>query len=84
MLNIVIIVVALALGSYLALSRRLTVSSNWKATVTPLSSIMGSGFLVSAPLLATIGGIGMWRGLGMFASLALICLLVFLIGIPSG
>ena len=68
MLNIVIIVVALALGSYLALSRRLTVSSNWKATVTPLSSIMGSGFLVSAPLLATIGGIGMWRGLGKLES----------------
>jgi hypothetical protein len=68
MLNIVIIVVALALGSYLALSRRLTVSSNWKATVTPLSSIMGSGFLVSAPLLVTIGGIGMWRGLGKLES----------------
>ena len=56
MLNLIIIVVALALGGYLAFSRRLAVSSNWKATVTPLASIMGSGFLVSAPLLAGIVG----------------------------
>jgi hypothetical protein len=68
MLNIVIIVVALALGSYLALSRRLTVSSNWKATVTPLSSIMGSGFLVSAPLLA-----------GIVGNLAVVCMALLLV-----
>jgi hypothetical protein len=28
----------------------------WRATVTPLASIIGSGFLVSAPLLASIAG----------------------------
>lgn len=56
MLNIVVILVALALGAYLAFSRRLASSSNWQATVTPLASIMGSGFLVSAPLLAGIVG----------------------------
>ncbi len=67
MLNLIIIVVALALGGYLAFSRRLTVSSNWKATVTPLASIMGSGFLVSAPLLA-----------GIVGNLAVVCMALLL------
>ena len=66
--NIIIIVVALALGGYLAFSRRLTVSSNWKATVTPLASIMGSGFLVSAPLLA-----------GIVGNLAVVCMALLLV-----
>jgi len=43
MLNLIIIVVALALGGYLDFSRRLTASSNWKATVTPLASIIFPG-----------------------------------------
>jgi hypothetical protein len=55
-LNAVIIVVALLLAGYLAFSKHLAASSNWKATVTPLASIMGSGFLVSAPLLGGIVG----------------------------
>ena len=56
MLNGVIILVALSLSAGLAFSRRLATSSRWKATVTPLASIMGSGFLVSAPLLG--GSVG--------------------------
>jgi hypothetical protein len=56
MLDFVVIIVALLLGSYLAFSRRLAASSTWRATVTPLASIMGSGFLISAPLLAGIVG----------------------------
>jgi hypothetical protein len=56
MLNAVIIIIAVILGGYLAFSKRLAGSSNWKATVRPLASIMGSGFLVSAPLLAGIVG----------------------------
>ena len=47
MLNIIIIVVAVLLGGYLAFSRRLASSSSWQATVTPLASIMGSGSLGS-------------------------------------
>jgi hypothetical protein len=35
---------------------RLTNSESWQATLTPLSSIIGSGFLVIAPLLASIVG----------------------------
>lgn len=56
MLNITILVVTLALAAYLAFSKRLRTSSGWQATVTPLASIMGSGFLVSAPLLAGVVG----------------------------
>ena len=67
MINIIIISVSLVLGGYLAFSRRLTASSNWKATVTPLASIMGSGFLVSAPLLA-----------GIVGNLAVVCMALLL------
>ncbi|MEM9235395.1 MAG: hypothetical protein AAGB14_01360 [Verrucomicrobiota bacterium] len=56
MLSIIIILVALGAGSFLAFSPRLRGSSSWQAMVTPLASIMGSGFLVSAPLLGgTVG-----------------------------
>ena len=68
MLNLIITVVALALGGYLAFSRRLAGSSDWKATVTPLASIMGSGFLVSAPLLA-----------GIVGNLAVVCMALLLV-----
>jgi hypothetical protein len=35
---------------------RLTKSASWQATLTPLSSIIGSGFLIIAPLLASVVG----------------------------
>ena len=41
---------------------------NWRATVTPLASIMGSGFLVSAPLLAGVAG-----------NLAVVCMAALLV-----
>lgn len=56
MLSALILIVAATLGAWLAFSPRLSGSKAWKATVTPLASIMGSGFLVSAPLLAGIVG----------------------------
>ncbi len=56
MLDPVVIVVAVLLAGYLAFSRRLSRSSSWNATVTPLASIMGSGFLVCAPLLSSAVG----------------------------
>lgn len=68
MLNLAIILIAFLLGGYLAFSRRLNQSSSWQATVTPLASIMGSGFLVSAPLLA-----------GIVGNLALFCMSLLLI-----
>ncbi len=74
MLNAVIIIVALLVGGYLAFSKRLASSSSWKATVTPLASIMGSGFLVSAPLLAGI--VGRWAVVCM----ALLLVLAYAVG----
>lgn len=68
MLNGIIIIIALIIGSYFAFSKRLSSSSNWKATVTPLASIMGSGFLISAPLLA-----------GVVGNLAVICMALLLV-----
>jgi hypothetical protein len=65
--NAVIVLVALAAGGYLAFSKRLAGSKNWQATVTPLASIMGSGFLVSAPLLA-----------GTVGNLAVVCMTMLL------
>ncbi len=56
MLSALIILVTAAIAAYLTFSKRLAGSSDWKATVTPLASIMGSGFLISAPLLAGIVG----------------------------
>lgn len=56
MLNVLILIVTVTVASYLAFSKRLGSSASWQATVTPLASIMGSGFLISAPLLAgTVG-----------------------------
>ena len=61
MLNAAILVSAALLGVYFAFSRRLSHSSNWQATITPLASIMGSGFLVSAPLLGgTVGNLAVF------------------------
>ena len=74
MLNSIIIIIAVVLTCYLAFSKRLAGSSNWKATVTPLASIMGSGFLVSAPLLAGIVG-----NLAVFC-MGVLLLLAYLVG----
>jgi AraC-like DNA-binding protein len=67
-LNGLILAVALATGCYLAFSRRLAASTSWQAIATPLASIMGSGFLVSAPLLA-----------GVVGNLALLCMAALLL-----
>ena len=47
-------VIAPLLAGILTFSPRFARSSNWKAAVTPLASIKGSGFFVSAPFLAGI------------------------------
>jgi hypothetical protein len=54
--SIIVILTALAVGGILIFYRPLAASSSWRATITPLASIMGSGFLVCVPLLyANIG-----------------------------
>ena len=56
--------VATALISLVFLARkRLRQSIQWRATVTPLASIIGSGFLIVAPLLHAV--LGKWALAGM-------------------
>jgi hypothetical protein len=54
--NIVILCVAL-LAATILLSKRIRTSRSWIATVTPLASIIGSGFLVVVPLLGRAEGL---------------------------
>ena len=56
MLNIVLVVIAAVVLLFM-FHPRLTGNETWKATLTPLSSIIGSGFLIIAPLLASVVGI---------------------------
>ena len=53
--NALLILVAIVVFVFLVLPR-LRKNELWQATLTPLSSIIGSGFLVMAPLLASIVG----------------------------
>ncbi len=69
LLSLILVVLALVVCAVLLLSRRIVQSSDWQATVTPLASIMGSGFLVSAPLLAS--SVGNYAVLCMMALLLL-------------
>ena len=74
LLNILIIIIALSLAGFLAFSKRMGKSTYWKAMATPLASIMGSGFLVSAPLLgATVGNLAI-------IFMALLLLLAYFVG----
>ncbi|MBJ7556216.1 hypothetical protein [Marinomonas spartinae] len=75
MLNFYIIAIALVVTLFLAFSRKLAHSEGWKATVTPLASIMGSGFLVVAPLLA--------ESVGYFAVLCMGLLLMLAYAVGS-
>lgn len=54
-LNIAILL-SVALTSLLLFSPRVSKSKVWRATVTPLASIIGSGFLVLAPILVSAYG----------------------------
>jgi hypothetical protein len=67
-LDISIIAIA---GGFLALFMLPAIRNNrwWRATVTPLASIIGSGFLVVAPLLGRVAG--SWAVLAMAAIVAL-------------
>lgn len=53
--NILVIITILGCLTIL-FSKTVRTSDNWHATVTPLASIIGSGFLVSAPLLLLATG----------------------------
>ena len=63
-LNIILVVTAVFVGAFL-FSPKLRLSDSWQATVTPLASIIGSGFLIVVPLLGH--EIGNWAVFGMGA-----------------
>jgi hypothetical protein len=65
--SIIVILTALVVGAILLFYRPLAASSSWRATITPLASIMGSGFLVCVPLL--------YANIGNYAVLAMAALL---------
>lgn len=56
MLNIMLVLIVAGMLLFL-FSPHLTKSKSWRATLTPLSSIIGSGFLIIAPLLASVVGL---------------------------
>ncbi|PTW57543.1 hypothetical protein C8N35_11022 [Breoghania corrubedonensis] len=62
------IAVTLATGAFLALPRVIG-SDRWRAIATPLASIIGSGFLVTVPILRDLSGA--WAILPMAGLLAL-------------
>lgn len=51
-----LIVASCALTALILFLPRIRLAQRWRATVTPLASIIGSGFLVSGPLLARVAG----------------------------
>lgn len=67
-------VVMLAAAFFTLISPRVRASRNWSAMVTPLASIIGSGFLVSVPLLAST--VGIWA----IAAVIGLTAIAFLIG----
>ena len=62
--NLILVSVALLLA-ILSFQPRLMAAPGWRATVTPLASIIGSGFLVAGPILAH--AVGPWAWLAMLA-----------------
>ncbi len=56
MLNIILVVIAATVLLFM-FQPRLLKNVSWQATLTPLSSIIGSGFLIIAPMLASVIGV---------------------------
>lgn len=74
MLNSVLVLVSTLVALLVLLLPGLRKSASWGATLTPLASIIGSGFLVSAPLLGRIAGND------AILAISVLCGLGFLIG----
>lgn len=72
--DVVMLVVAIGAAAFM-LSRRVLKSEDWRATVTPLASIIGSGFLVAGPILGHAAG-----HYAIFAMAAL-CAISYLFGL---
>jgi len=60
--DVALLVTAIGFG-FILFSPHLLNSRRWRATVTPLASIIGSGFLVAGPILAHAAGNLAWFGM---------------------
>ena len=69
-----IMISAALLAALVTLNPRLLKTPAWRATVTPLASIIGSGFLIAGPILGDASG--------RFAALSMtaLCLIAWLFG----
>ena len=68
-MNSVLIIVS-CLFAFLFFHPKVRKSIFWRATVTPLASIIGSGFLVAAPILAHAAGNYAWMAMTALCALA--------------
>lgn len=69
-----LVLLATAIAGGVLLYPRLAKATLWRATITPLASIIGSGFLVLGPILTAT------YGLLAPAVMAIICLGAYLFG----
>jgi len=74
MFDVIAIIILVAVLSLL-FNKRVDNSRWWRATVTPLASIIGSGFLVSTPLLV--------MSVGKYAIIAMVVIVVIAYGLGS-
>ena len=74
MLNVILVLIATGVLVFM-FQPRLARSRSWQATLTPLSSIIGSGFLIISPLLASV--------VGIYAPLAVTAIVVLAYAIGS-
>lgn len=63
-INNILVIATTCVVLFILFHKRLLTSPTWRATITPLASIIGSGFLVSAPLLLLTTG--NWAAVAMF------------------
>ncbi len=68
-LSLSIVLILIIFGSLAVLfSKKVLENQTWRATMTPLASIIGSGFLISAPVLDKLAGDNaIWCMLGLCA-----------------
>lgn len=71
--NILIVISVIAFLLFF-FSKKIRRSERWQAIVTPLASIIGSGFLVSAPLLMITAG--RWS----YLVISIICIIAYMLG----
>lgn len=62
--------ISAALVAILLFQPWLLTNDDWRAVVTPLASIIGSGFLVAGPILAHVAGHLAWLGMAFLCGLA--------------